>query len=58
MQGLEDGTLGYDEVFRYRSGMPAWAVLAGEAEFRRQDESTLTNLDKVNPEMSIYRRRP
>lgn len=58
MRGLEDGTLGYEEVFRYRSAMPAWAVLAGEAEFRRQDESTLTNLDKVNPEMSVYRRRP
>ncbi len=57
LAGLADGSLGYDEVFRHRSRLPRWAVLAASAEFQRREESVLTNLDKVNPEMVVYRRR-
>jgi hypothetical protein len=32
-------------------------VLQYEAPFRGSGESPLTNLDKVNPEMAVYRRR-
>jgi hypothetical protein len=57
LAALDDGSLGYDEVFRYRTVMPAWAVLAASPEFQRREESVLTNLDKVNPEMVVYKRR-
>jgi len=57
LRALEDGSLGYDEAFRYRAAIPAWAVLQYEAPFRGRGESPLTNLDKVNPEMVVYRRR-
>ena len=55
-RGLEDGSLGYAEVFRARAPVPAWALLQYETPFRRAGESLLTNLDKVNPEMAIYQR--
>ena len=57
LKALADGSLGYDEVFRYRAPLPAWALLQYEAPFRGPGESPLTNLDKVNPEMVVYRRR-
>jgi hypothetical protein len=57
LRALEDGSLGYDEAFRYRARVPAWALLQYEAPFRGSGESPLTNLDKVNPEMVVYRRR-
>ena len=57
LRALADGSLGYDEVFRYRAPLPAWALLQYEAPFRGPGESPLTNLDKVNPEMVVYRRR-
>jgi hypothetical protein len=57
LRGLADGSLGYAEVFRYRAPVPAWALLQYEAPFRGTTESVITNLDKVNPEMAIYRRR-
>jgi hypothetical protein len=56
IRGLEDGSLGYLEVFRARTHIPAWALLQHEAPFRGSGESVLTNLDKVNPEMVIYQR--
>ena len=56
IRGLEDGSLGYTEVFRARTPVPAWALLQYETPFRGTSESVLTNLDKVNPEMLIYRR--
>ncbi|HNV02264.1 MAG TPA: glycosyltransferase family 39 protein [Vicinamibacterales bacterium] len=59
LKRLEDGSLGYDEAFRYRAPLPAWALLQYEAPMRGDEESSLTNLDKVNPEMVVYaRRRP
>ena len=57
LRALADGSLGYDEAFRYRAPVPAWALLQYEAPFRGPGESPLTNLDKVNPEMAVYRRR-
>ena len=57
LRALQDGSLGYDEVFRYRAALPAWALLQYEAPFQGSGESPLTNLDKVNPEMVVYRRR-
>jgi hypothetical protein len=57
MRALADGSLGYEEAFRYRARIPAWAVLQHEAPFLGSAESALTNLDKVNPEMVVYRRR-
>jgi hypothetical protein len=57
LRALEDGSLGYDEAFRYRARIPAWAVLQYEAPFLGTTESPLTNLDKINPEMVVYRRR-
>jgi hypothetical protein len=56
IRGLEDGSLGYTEVFRARTPVPSWALLQYETPFRGTGESLLTNLDKVNPEMVIYRR--
>lgn len=57
LRALEDGTIGYDEVLRYRAPIPWWALLQYEAPMRGREESPLTNLDKVNPEMAVYRRR-
>lgn len=57
LEALADGSLGYDEAFRYRAPMPAWAVLAWKPEFQGRAESDLTNLDKANPEMVVYLRR-
>jgi hypothetical protein len=57
LRALEDRSLGYEEAFRYRAAIPAWAVLQYEAPFRGRSESPLTNLDKVNPEMVVYRRQ-
>ncbi len=57
MSGLADGSLGYREVFRHRGQVPFWAVLQYDPVFRRREESLWTNLDKINPEMVIYRRR-
>jgi hypothetical protein len=57
LDALKNGTLGYSEAFRYRAPMPAWAFLQYDAQFRGSGESVLTNLDKVNPEMTVYRRR-
>lgn len=57
LRGLDDGSLGYAEAFRYRAPIPVWALLQYEAPFRGSGESPITNLDKINPEMVIYRRR-
>jgi len=57
LRALDDGSLGYDEAWRYRAPVPAWALLQYEAPFRGSGESPLTNLDKINPEMAVYRRR-
>jgi len=57
LRSLEAGTLGLHEAFRYRGPVPAWAVLQHERPMRDTAESLITNLDKVNPEMVIYRRQ-
>jgi hypothetical protein len=56
LRALADGSLGYEEALRYRAPIPPWAVLQYEEPFRGSGESPLTNLDKVNPEMAVYRR--
>ena len=56
LRGLEDGAAGYAEVFRFRAPIPWWALLQYDPAFRGEGESVLTNLDKVNPEMRIFRR--
>ena len=57
LAGLADGSLGYSEIFRHRGAVPPWAVLQYDEQFRGPRESTWTNLDKINPEMVVYRRR-
>jgi hypothetical protein len=54
--GLRDGSARYREVYRHRSAVPGWAVLQRQAAFASGPGSDLTNLDKVNPEVVIYRR--
>lgn len=56
MQGLRAGTLGYSECMDYRAPLPFWALLQYEPSFRRGGESWWTNLDKINPEVLVYRR--
>lgn len=56
LRALENGTLGYVEVFRYRAPLPGWAVLQYDRAFEGQAESLTTNLDKINPEVTILRR--
>ena len=58
LAGLDDGRLGYGIAFRYRAPLPAWALLQYDSSFRGPGESWWTNLDKVNPEMVVYRKRP
>ncbi|HET7747110.1 MAG TPA: hypothetical protein VFM29_07400, partial [Vicinamibacteria bacterium] len=54
--GLEDGTLGYERAFAHRHA-PALSPLPLR-ELRRQDAGKIfSNLDKVNPEIRVYRRR-
>jgi hypothetical protein len=56
MRDLRAGALGYSESLDYRAPLPFWALLQYEPSFRRGGESWWTNLDKVNPEVLVYRR--
>ena len=58
LAALADGSLGYREVFRYRGQLPVWATLQYEPAVRARHESAFSNLDKINPEIVIYRRGP
>ena len=58
LAALAGGSLGYHEVFRYRGTLPAWATLQYEPEVRAPYESGSSNLDKINPEIVIYRGCP
>lgn len=54
--GLADGSLGYDLAFRHRSR--PWPCLLDSAELVREGPDRIdTNLDKVNPEIRVYRAR-
>jgi len=58
LAALARGALGYREVFRYRGTLPAWATLQYEREVRAPYENRYSNLDKINPEIVIYRGCP
>lgn len=54
--GLEDGSLGYERAFAYRY-VPRLSPLPSR-DLQRQDAGKIfSNLDKVNPEIRVYRRR-
>lgn len=57
MRALRDGSAGYDLALTYRAPAPVWAWLKHEPSFSREGEAWWTNLDKVNPEVEVYRRR-
>jgi hypothetical protein len=54
---LESGTAGYDRIFRARTTLPWWALLRYTRWWRSESEELFTNLDKIGPTMSIWRRR-
>ncbi len=55
-EGLEAGTLGYQEAWRYRYH-PPWPLLDTALLVERTGREPLrTNLGKVNPEVVVYRR--
>jgi hypothetical protein len=58
LAALASGSLGYREVFRYRGTLPAWATLQYEPDVRAPYENRYSNLDKINPEIVIYRGCP
>ena len=45
----------YREVFRHKQ-VPAWSALSWERRFTDRVEDPFSNLDKINPEIVIYRR--
>ena len=47
----------YEVAFRYKAPL-GWSALAWHARFRDRREDDFTNLDKANPEIVIFRRRP
>jgi hypothetical protein len=58
LAALAKGSLGYREAFRYRGSLPFWATLQYEPWVQAPYESGYSNLDKVNPEIVIYRGCP
>ena len=55
LAALADGALGCREAFRHRGSLPSWATLQYESWMRASHESGYSNLDKINPEIVIYR---
>jgi dolichyl-phosphate-mannose-protein mannosyltransferase len=47
----------YETAFRYKAPL-GWSALAWHARFSDRREDDFTNLDKANPEIVIFRRRP
>jgi hypothetical protein len=54
---LEGGTGPYLAVSRHKSPL-AWSALGWHPRFRDRREDDFTNIDKANPEIVIFRRRP
>lgn len=52
---LESGAAPYREVFRYKRN-PWWSPLRWDRRFSDRKEDPFTNLDKINPEIVIFRR--
>jgi hypothetical protein len=55
-RGLETGTLGYERVWSYRYSAP-YMMIRSEDLADRPGQPLRSNLDKVNPEIRIYRKR-
>ncbi len=53
---LDSGTGPYQEILRYKSSF-RWTPLALDRRFTDRVQDPFTNLDKANPEMSVFRRR-
>lgn len=56
IEWLTTGTGPYREVFRYKAPVPWFSPLRFDARFTDRIEDPFTNLDKVNPEIVIFRR--
>jgi hypothetical protein len=54
---LQSGTGPYREVFRHKAKVPWYSPLRLDARFTDGVEDPFTNLDKVNPEIAIFRRQ-
>ena len=54
-RGLEDGTLGYRKAWSYRFRSP-WLLIRSEDLADRPGQPLRSNLDKVNPEIRIYKK--
>ena len=55
-EGLEAGTLGYERVWSHRFRSP-YMMIRSEDLADRRGQPLRSNLDKVNPEIRIYRRK-
>jgi hypothetical protein len=47
----------YETAFRYKAPL-GWSALAWHVRFSDRREDDFTNLDKANPEIAIFRRKP
>jgi hypothetical protein len=56
LQALRDGSLGYVRAGTYRSPLPWWALAWHWSYFHDRARGGLTNLDKINPEIEVWRR--
>jgi hypothetical protein len=54
---LESSTGPYQAVSRHKSPL-GWSALSWHSRFRDRREDDFTNLDKANPEIVIFKRRP
>jgi hypothetical protein len=55
---LESGTGPYREVFRYKAPAPWYSPIALDTRFTDRVEDQFSNVDKVNPEIAIFKRQP
>lgn len=55
LQALRDGSLGYERTMAHRSAMPWWGLAWRWPYFHDRASAGLTNLDKINPEIEIWR---
>ncbi len=53
---LDAGELGYARLLTFQSTLPWWALARDSALVQSRFADTVSNLDKVNPRIAIYRR--
>lgn len=58
LRWLESGEGPYREVFRYKAPAPWYSPLVLDRRFRDRIRDPFTNLDKINPEIAIFRLEP